>query len=124
MDNDQTYQFLPTAVTDIFQDQVGQDITKAIDALDESTLNSTTKTQTVQCLKNLFYRGEFDFRTTPKCTVQSWFLLAFTIVLIATIASKFLAALQITKKRNPELQDKFVICQVCGHKVRSHREGG
>lgn len=117
MNDDQTYQFLPTSVTDIFQEQVGQDITAAIDGLDSSTLNSTLKAATMNCLQNTFYRGEFDFRTTPRCTVQSYFLLAFSVILIATIGAKFLAALQITKKRNPELQDKFVICQVSNIKL-------
>lgn len=112
LNDDQTYQFLPTAVTDVFQGQTGQDITSTIDGLDPNTFNSTLKEQTFNCLQNVFYRGDFDFRTTPRCTVQSWFLLSFSIILIATIAAKFLAALQITKKRNPELQDKFVICQV------------
>jgi chitin synthase len=112
MNDDRTYRFLPSALTDIFEQQPGTDITQAVDDLDERSLNSTLKAQALFCLDNVFYRGEFDFRVTPRCTVQSYFLLAFSIILITTIAAKFVAALQITKKRNPELQDKFVICQV------------
>lgn len=112
MNDDNTYRFLPSALTDIFEQQPGTDITQAVDDLDERSLNATAKAQALFCLDNTFYRGEFDFRVTPRCTVQSYFLLAFSIILIATIAAKFVAALQITKKRNPELQDKFVICQV------------
>jgi chitin synthase len=112
MNDDDTYRFLPSALTDLFEQQPGTDITQAIDDLDEASLNSTAKAQAFNCLDNVFYRGDFDFRVTPRCTVQSYFLLAFSIILIATILAKFVAALQITKKRNPKLQDKFVICQV------------
>lgn len=110
--DENTYRFLPTSVTDIFQQMPGQDITKAIDEIDPKTLSDEQKAQVFYCLDNVFYRGDFDFRTTPRCTFAGYFLLAFTIILLVTIGAKFLAALQLTKKRNPELQDKFVICQV------------
>lgn len=37
---------------------------------------------------------------------------SFSCLIVATILAKFIAALQLTSKRNPEQQDKFVICQV------------
>ena len=112
MNDDGTYQFLPTTVTDLFQQSPGTDITEELDNLPKESLTDEERAQTMNCLNNVFYRGDFDFRVTPRCTVQSWFLLAFAILLVTIIASKFLAALQLTKKRTPELQDKFVICQV------------
>ena len=89
------------------------------------------------CLKNAFYRGEKDFRKSPRCTANNYILLAFSVLIAVTILAKckstvflplllldiflcslpfstltVLAALQLTSKRNPELQDKFVICQI------------
>ena len=112
MNNAQSYQFLPTEITDVFQENPGTDVTAAIDGIPASALSSSDKARAMNCLKYVFYVGSSDFRTTPRCTVPDYFLLAFSVILIATIGCKFLAALQITKKRNPELQDKFVICQV------------
>lgn len=112
MNGDDNYQFLPSALTDLFQEQSGQDITSAINDISESDMDAQTKQQAFFCLDNVFYRGSADFREDARCTVPDYFLLAFSIILIGTMTAKFIAALQITKKRNPELQDKFVICQV------------
>lgn len=112
MNNAQSYQFLPSVLTDVFQENPGTDVTAAIDGIPTSALSSSDKATAMNCMQNVFFRGSSDFRTTPRCTVPDYFLLAFSVVLIATIGIKFLAALQVTKKRNPELQDKFVICQV------------
>ena len=109
---DTRYQFLPEGLVDVFRERPGEDLTSAIDELDQVTLPPDDKAAAMNCLQNVFYRGASDFRTTPRCTVPGYFLLAFTVVLITTIAAKFIAALQLTKKRNPELQDKFVILQV------------
>ena len=112
MNNNQVYGFLPSAITDIFEENPGTDVTQLMDSIPTSSLSSQDKNTAMNCMQNVFYRGSYDFRTTPRCTVPDYFLLAFSVILIATIGCKFLAALQITKKRNPELQDKFVICQV------------
>lgn len=62
-------------------------------------------------MKTLFYVGETDFRLTPKCQIQPYLLLTFSIILVTTILAKFLAALQFGSKRTPEMRDKFVICK-------------
>ncbi|UZJ51703.1 hypothetical protein CBS101457_001023 [Exobasidium rhododendri] len=105
------YQFLPSGVSDLFSSQAGADITSDFkDAM--NSLNSTEKAATQACLDNVFYAGKKDFRDDARCQVQNYLLLGFSILLVVTIVSKFLAALQLSPKRNPEQQDKFVICLV------------
>ncbi|MBW0492481.1 hypothetical protein O181_032196 [Austropuccinia psidii MF-1] len=103
------YQYIDKAITDLFQQQPGQDLTKSINSL---SLNATSKSASLTCLRNMFYLGEIDFREGPKCTVANYILLAFTILIAAAVVAKFVAALQLGTKRMPELRDKFVICQV------------
>ncbi len=100
-----TYDFFPSEITNIFQNNPGQDVTSqwGTDATFQNSLN---------CLNNAFYQGKVDFRDTAKCQVNNYILLAFTIILCTVILVKFLAALQLGSKRRPAPQDKFVICQV------------
>ena len=105
MDNYKTYQFFPTQVTNLVKDNPGTDISDSFggNAAFQNSLN---------CMNNAFFVGKTDFRKTPRCQVNNYILLAFTIVLCAVILIKFLAALQLGSKRHPAAQDKFVICQV------------
>lgn len=105
MNNFPTYSFLPSGVTDLFQNNPGSDITN-------KWQNSPQFDNALNCLNNMFYVGDTDFRTSPRCTVNNWILLAFTILIASVILAKFLAALQFGTKRRPAPQDKFVICQV------------
>ncbi|EPQ25956.1 uncharacterized protein PFL1_06412 [Pseudozyma flocculosa PF-1] len=105
------YKFLDSSVSDLFKSQAGQDITGDFHTA-MNALNETYRGATQACLDNVFYRGRSDFRDTPRCQVQNYLLLAFSLILVATILAKFVAALQLGTKRNPEQQDKFVICQV------------
>ncbi|OAL32657.1 hypothetical protein AYO20_07815 [Fonsecaea nubica] len=100
-----TYKFFPEEVTDLISGNPGEDITSqwGTDAAFANSLN---------CMNNAFYVGKVDFRDTPKCQVNNYLLLAFTLILCAVILIKFLAALQLGSKRRPAAQDKFVICQV------------
>lgn len=100
-----TYKFFPDEVVELFQNNPGQDITD---------LWGTTEQfeNSMKCLENAFYQGKPDFRDAPRCQVNNYILLAFTIVLCAVILVKFLAALQLGSKRRPAPQDKFVICLV------------
>lgn len=108
---DASTKFLPSVITDLFGSQSGSDITSDFKAA-MAGLNQTTRDATQTCLDNVFYAGQTDFRDSARCLVQNYLLLAFSIVLVATIVAKFLAALQLTSKGNPEQQNKFVICQV------------
>ncbi|KAF8906646.1 glycosyltransferase family 2 protein [Mucidula mucida] len=105
------YQFLSPDVEDVFKQRAGQDVTEPLnEAL--GGLNSTYRDQNMNCLNNAFYVGMTDFRKTARCQVQNYMLLIFSGIMMASMGLKFLAALQLGGKRNPELQDKFVICQV------------
>ncbi|TPX21598.1 hypothetical protein DIZ76_015557 [Coccidioides immitis] len=99
------YDFLPRAVTDLFKNNAGADITEQWRDTDDFRKSMT-------CLNNQFYVGILDFRETPRCEVNNYILLAFTIILCSVILIKFLAALQLGTKRRPSPQDKFVICLV------------
>lgn len=100
------YTFFPSEVTDLIRSNAGQDIT------DQWKFKSDNFSKSLNCMENAFYQGTTDFRTTPRCQVNNYILLAFTIILCTVILVKFLAALQFGSKRRPAAQDKFVICQV------------
>lgn len=102
------YSFLPSDVEELVQSNPGKDISKEW----QNNLNLTTRTNTLNCLKNRFFIGSPDFRDSARCQVNNYILLAFTIILCAVILIKFLAALQLGGKKKPTQQDKFVICQV------------
>ncbi|KAF7715533.1 Chitin synthase [Penicillium ucsense] len=100
-----TYDFLPSAVTDLFKNHPGEDVT-------DKWLDTADFRNAQRCLDFVFYKGKVDFRDSPRCTVNNWILLAFTILICSVILVKFMAALQLGSKRRPAPQDKFVICLV------------
>ncbi|KAF8589601.1 glycosyltransferase family 2 protein [Ramaria rubella] len=108
---DNEFTFLNSSITDVFKQQPGQDITKELDAV-VAQMDPLTRDKNTACMRNMFYLGETDFRKTPRCQVQNILLLVFSSLLMVTIGAKFLAALQLSGKRTPELLDKFVLCQV------------
>ena len=99
------YKFLPDEVTDLIMGNMGQDLTSQWKKTDNFTRSR-------YCFDNVFLKGTTDFRLGPRCTVNNWILLSFTIIIGSVILVKFLAALQFGSKRRPQPQDKFVICQV------------
>jgi len=101
-----TYNFFPEAVTDLFEENPGTDITS------KWNFDSAQFQNSLNCMDNVFYKGKVDFRQSAKCQVNNYILLAFTIILCTVILVKFLAALQLGSKRKPAAQDKFVIMQV------------
>ncbi|EJD01749.1 chitin synthase [Fomitiporia mediterranea MF3/22] len=105
------YKFLDEDIVDAFKEGAGGDITKSLDQV-LATKDTNTVNANMDCIQNMFFVGQSDFRKTARCRVQNILLLVASIILIVTIAAKFLAALQLGSKRHPELQDKFVICQV------------
>ncbi|KAI8924446.1 chitin synthase-domain-containing protein [Entophlyctis helioformis] len=66
----------------------------------------------MQCMNKLFYVGTVDHRNDWQCQFSNYILLSSSIVVVAIIGFKFLAALQFGSSRDPEEHDKFVICQV------------
>ena len=107
--NAANYEFLSTQVSGLFQGNPGQDISDAWHAL---AIDPTTRAANLQCLQNVFAVGSTDVRQSPRCQVNNYLLLTFTLIICATILVKFLAALQLGTKRSPARQDKYVICQV------------
>ncbi|KAJ5256146.1 hypothetical protein N7505_011297 [Penicillium chrysogenum] len=105
MNNLDQYNFLPSSVTALFKNNMGEDVT---DKWQDTPDFRNAQT----CLDFVFYVGKVDFRDSPRCTVNNWILLTFTILICAVILIKFLAALQLGSKRRPTPQDKFVICMV------------
>lgn len=99
---------LPSLVT-LFQSFNGQDITKRWENLG---INTALRYDQSNCLNNIFLIGKVDTRQSVRCQFARYFLLAVSIFLVAVIGVKFLAALQFTRKSNPENLDNFFICQV------------
>ncbi|KAI5988005.1 hypothetical protein EDD15DRAFT_2464276 [Pisolithus albus] len=82
-----TYQFLNTDITNVFKQQAGQDITSSLNGV-LATLDSSTATTNMDCIRNAFYLGETDFRKTARCQVQNYMLLVFTSIICASIMLK------------------------------------
>jgi chitin synthase len=101
--------FMSESLISLFNQNPGQDLTKKIDALPLS--NAEWHRQRV-CLRNLFFIGKKDNRNSPQCRFSQNILLALSVIMVAIIGFKFLAALQFGRARVPEDHDKFVICQV------------
>ncbi|CAG8663379.1 6507_t:CDS:1, partial [Paraglomus occultum] len=101
--------FMHPLIVSLFQTDAGTDITKKFNNLG---LDPTIQQQQEICLRNLFYKGVVDHRSSPQCLFSRYILLIFTGFLVAVIIFKFLAALQLGAKREPEEHDKFVICQI------------
>ncbi|KAL2811044.1 chitin synthase-domain-containing protein [Aspergillus granulosus] len=106
MNDLETYDYLPAAITDLFKNYPGEDVSDKWPVLDQPFRRAAN------CMDYVFYKGKTDFRESARCTVNNWILLAFTILICAVVLVKFLAALQLGSKRRPAPQDKFVICMV------------
>ncbi|EFZ04037.1 chitin synthase (glycosyl transferase family 2) [Metarhizium robertsii] len=110
------YNFLDESVSDIFKNNPGQNVKSLLDQVIQNSIGNETQHAKVMnswlCVQRNFYKGITDFRDSPRCTVNNWILLAFTIIICAVILIKFVAALRFSSKRRPSPQDKFVICQV------------
>jgi chitin synthase len=101
--------FMDDRVVDLFQQRSGEDVTKYWDVLD---MDAGLRQRMLTCMDNLFYVGNLDTRSSPKCQFAKYILLAVSIMLVSVICFKFLAALQFGKKNVPENLDKFIICTV------------
>lgn len=81
------YNFLPSALVSVFQQQSGTDITSALNKV-LGAMDSTNRTASIDCLNNAFYWGQVDFRYTPRCQVQNYMLLAFSGVIMVSMLLK------------------------------------
>jgi chitin synthase len=81
------YTFLNAAITDVFQQQSGQDITKPLNAA-LAKLDTTTAQENLLCLNNMFFVGRPDFRKEARCQVQNYLLLVASSILVASVVVK------------------------------------
>ncbi|KAL7750262.1 hypothetical protein RI367_004435 [Sorochytrium milnesiophthora] len=106
--SDQTKDFFPSGLMTYLKDKGGKDLTT--DTLFMNIWNNDANLRT--CWNNLFTAGITDLRKSPKCVITNNVLLGFTVLLCTVIFVKFLAALLIGSKGEPEDYDKFAIIQV------------
>ncbi|KAI9004030.1 chitin synthase-domain-containing protein [Gaertneriomyces semiglobifer] len=67
----------------------------------------------LECLENQFFVGAVDDRiSSAACHASEYILLGCTGIMVGILVIKFLAALQLGSKRQPEHHDRFVIMQV------------
>ena len=101
----------PEQVRTLFSSQnQGKDITS--DWKKARASNPALFDNSLNCINNMFYVGTVDKRNTIQCSVSSALLFGASIVLVAVIGIKFLAALQFGTKKEPEQADKFAILMV------------
>ncbi|KAJ1730504.1 hypothetical protein LPJ61_002974 [Coemansia biformis] len=103
-------QFMDTNVINMFEEKRGQDITEVWNAYFGS--NTNMRNLHYQCLRGAFYVGKVDQRKSTRCYAANYLLLAGSIVLVSIIFFKFLAALQLSSRREPEPGDRFVLMNV------------
>ncbi|KAH9947887.1 glycosyltransferase family 2 protein [Amylocystis lapponica] len=101
--------FMHPSIVNVFQYNSGQDVTKAIHALN---LDSQVLDWQSTCLRNLFAIGKIDTRNSSKCLFSEYFLLSLSCMMVAVVGFKFIASVNFGSTRAPENHDKFVICQV------------
>lgn len=87
----------------------GSDVTDAMNVIKAKDRDFGAK---YTCMINLMRIGVIDTRSSPQCLFSNYVLLAATVLLCVVIGFKFLGALQLASRRNPEDHDKFVILQV------------
>lgn len=67
----------------------------------------------INCFDGLLFIGVVDHTQDAQCVVPNYILLAFSVMIVAVIGVKFLAALQFTRKKVPESHDKFGNIFIC-----------
>lgn len=71
----------------MFKQQAGQDVTSELNDVFDA-MNSTYKAQNMNCLNNVFYWGQADFRKTARCQVQNYMLLIFSGIMMGSMGIK------------------------------------
>jgi chitin synthase len=85
------YQFLDPDIAAVFQQQSGQDISGSLqNVFNQKSVDVVNNN--VVCIKNLFYVGETDFRSSARCQVQSYLMLVFSGVIAGTMLLKCISS--------------------------------
>ncbi|PVZ99987.1 hypothetical protein BB558_003972 [Smittium angustum] len=103
-------EFLDEGIRSMFELYTGTDLTERWDLYFSKTPDK--KSIYHNCLKSVFFAGIVDHRKSLQCYFANYILLSSSILLTSIILFKFLAALQLGSKREPEEHDKFVVCNV------------
>ncbi|KAJ2579757.1 hypothetical protein EV177_010708, partial [Coemansia sp. RSA 1804] len=93
-------QFLDSNVVNMFEQKKGQDITDQWNQYFAD--NANMRNLHYQCLRGAFYVGKVDIRKSARCYAANYLLLAGSIALVSIIFFKFIAALQLSSRREPE----------------------
>eukprot|EP00158_Paraphelidium_tribonemae_P009453 Partr_v1_DN28871_c0_g1_i1_m33284 putative Chitin Synthase len=99
--------YLGDTVGAIIRQFPGTDATEAFEKMP-----SSAKSQALKCMNTIHFAGIIDTRDSPQCLFADNILLAATGVLVGIMVVKFLSALQLGSKGDPENYDRFVIMQV------------
>jgi chitin synthase len=103
----------PREILSLFSSQnSGTDITLLWNTAKASSRTPQIYDSTLTCINRMFYIGTVDRRNTIQCSLSSALLFGASIVLVAVIGIKFIAALQFGTKADPEQSDKFAILMV------------
>jgi chitin synthase len=100
---------MSTQIVSLFQQNAGTDISSKLKGLN---LDPAVEARQRTCLRNLFFIGKVDNRNSTQCQFSQILLIVLSAIMVAIVGFKFLAALQLGRKRKPEDYDKFVILQV------------
>lgn len=99
--------FLGDGVKEVLLGFVGGDATEGF-----NKLRKDVRERALKCMNTIYFAGKIDTRAKPACLVANFILLAATGVLVAIMVVKFLSALRVGSKGDPEDHDRFVIIQV------------
>ncbi|OMH79884.1 Chitin synthase 8 [Zancudomyces culisetae] len=103
-------EFLDENVKNMFQVYSGMDITERWNRYFRK--NKKSQRLHYNCLRGAYYAGIVDHRTSFQCYFANYVLLASSVALASVILFKFLAALQLSPKRDPEEHSNFVVCNI------------
>jgi chitin synthase len=85
--NDNDYKFLDSGIEETFKERSGQDITGPLNQV-FATMDPKVHAQNMNCMKNVFFVGQSDFRDTPRCQVQNYFLIVASAIIMASMVLK------------------------------------
>ncbi|GAA5829328.1 hypothetical protein JCM11251_005008 [Rhodosporidiobolus azoricus] len=101
--------FMADEIVNLFRQNSGGDVSSRFRNLN---LDPAVEARQRVCLRNLFFIGKVDNRNSTQCQFSQIILIVLSAIMVAIVGFKFLAALQLGRKRKPEEYDKFVILQV------------
>ncbi|KAJ1917075.1 hypothetical protein H4219_003419 [Mycoemilia scoparia] len=102
--------FLDDDIVRLFSENSGQDISRQWNYL--ARKDSKRITKHYNCFRSAYYVGRVDHRSSARCYVANYLLLAFSVILVAIIFVKFLASLSFGNRKEPEPHENFVILNV------------